>query len=103
MSPKLFLVHLQRIAISHLELFPKSVKRRHACYSMSEGGGGGRAYSVWGVCFLYALAIEQESHGFHALPLTFAESRHQFLQLCTSLDFEEDLVVIIGYFYVEML
>lgn len=51
---------------------------------------------------VHALPIEQESHTVWRLALTLAESIHQLLERSGSLNLEEDLVVGVGDFYVEM-
>ena len=63
----------------------------------------GFTYRIWAVFRADSLAIKQESHCLNLFALSFAESVHQLLQLCRPLDLEEDLVVVIGNFYVQML
>ena len=52
---------------------------------------------------LDTVAIEQESRRLHIFSLSFAERPHQFLEFCAPLDLEENLVVAIRYFDVQML
>ena len=48
-------------------------------------------------------AVEQEAHGSYLFPLTIAEGVHELGELGRPLDFEEDLVVVVGHFDVEVL
>lgn len=48
-------------------------------------------------------AVEQEAHGGYLFPLTIAEGVHELGELGRPFDFEEDLVVVVGDFDVEML
>lgn len=74
----LLLMNLEGIAIRHLE-------------------------TVGSVGRLNTLALEQESDRGHALALALAESVHELLELGRSLDLEEDLVIVIRNFDVEVL
>lgn len=47
-------------------------------------------------------AIEQEADGVGSFALSVAEGFHELLQLCGALDLEEDLIVVVGDFDVEM-
>ncbi len=58
---------------------------------------------VWTIRRLNATAIEQESDRCWCLALSLAEGIHQLLQGCGPLDLEEDLVVVVGDLYIEML
>jgi hypothetical protein len=62
-----------------------------------------KTYSVWAVCRRNPLAIEQESYSAYLLPLPLAEGIHQLLQFCGTFDLEEDFVVAIRHFDVEVL
>jgi len=77
-STNLLLVHLQSISIGHVQ-------------------------SVWRVTRLNARPIEEKSDSGQLFALPFAESIHQFFQLCRPFDLEEDLVVSIGDFDIEVL
>ncbi|KAI6754342.1 hypothetical protein HG530_012856 [Fusarium avenaceum] len=48
-------------------------------------------------------AVEEESHGAGGLSLAFAEGTHQLLELCGTLDLEEDFVVVVGNLDVQVL
>lgn len=51
---------------------------------------------------LDSVAIEQESCSLHVLPLPFAESAHEFLEFCASLDLEKHFVIAIRDLDVQM-
>jgi hypothetical protein len=59
-------------------------------------------YRIGAIMILNLLTIEQESDRLPVLALTLTESVHQFLQLSGALDLEEDLIVAVGDFDVEM-
>jgi len=59
-------------------------------------------YRIGAIMILNLLTIEQESDRLPVLALPLAESIHQFLQLGGALDLEEDLIVAVGDFDVEM-
>lgn len=48
-------------------------------------------------------AVEKKSHGAGRLSLALAKSAHKLLKLCSALDLEEDLVVVVGDLDVEVL
>lgn len=48
-------------------------------------------------------AVEKKSHGAGRLSLALAKGAHKLLQLCGTLDLEEDLVVVVGDLDVEVL
>lgn len=48
-------------------------------------------------------AIEKKSHGAGRLSLALAKGSHKLLKLCSALDLEEDLVVVVGNLDVEVL
>ena len=52
---------------------------------------------------LNALAIEQESDTLRILATPFAKGIHELLELSRALDLEEDFVVVVCHFDVEML
>lgn len=52
---------------------------------------------------IHSLAVKEESHAAGCLALALAESVHELLQLRRTLDLEEDLVVVVRDFDVEML
>ena len=60
------------------------------------------AYRVGAVSCLYAAAVEEKSDGVGSLALSLAEGVHQLLQGGGALDFEEDLIVVVGNLDVEM-
>jgi hypothetical protein len=59
-------------------------------------------YSFWTISWLDPAAIEQKPYARRWFPLAFAEGIHQFLQLRRALDFEKDLIVIVGDLYVQV-
>lgn len=48
-------------------------------------------------------AVEKKSHGAGRLSLALAKGSHKLLKLCSALDLEEDLVVVVGNLDVEVL
>lgn len=60
-------------------------------------------YSIRCVRGLDSRAVEEESHGAGGLSLAFAEGTHQLLELCGTLDLEEDFVVVVGNLDVQVL
>jgi hypothetical protein len=59
-------------------------------------------HRIWIVRRIDALPVEQEPHTLWRLALTLAESIHQLLQSSGTLDLEENLVIGIRDFDVEM-
>lgn len=57
---------------------------------------------IWAISSLYTTAIEEESDRVGSLALSLAEGVHQLLQGGSTFDLEEDLIVVIGNFDVEM-
>lgn len=66
-------------------------------------GEGGETYRVRSVGGLYTLALEEETDRCHVLALSLAEGVHKLLELSTTLDLEEHLVVVVCNFNVQML
>lgn len=60
-------------------------------------------YRVWVIRGLHALTVIQETDAGDALALAVAEGVHELLELSRALDLEEDFVVVIGDFDVEVL
>jgi len=58
---------------------------------------------LWVIRRVHTGSVEEESHTAGCLSLTFTEGIHKFLELRCSLDLEEDFVVVIGYFDVQVL
>jgi len=58
---------------------------------------------IWAICGLDATAIEQETDGSGSLALSLAEGIHQFLESRCPLDLEEDFIVVIRDFDIQML
>lgn len=50
-----------------------------------------------------ALALEQKADGRHALALAFAKSIHELLKLRTTLNLEEDFIIVVGHLDVQVL
>lgn len=48
------------------------------------------------------MTVEKEAHSPEVFALPVAESVHQLLQLCSSLDFEKDFIVVVGDFDVQV-
>lgn len=64
--------------------------------------GGGKPYSIRCVSWLDTRAFKQESHSAGTLALAFAKCVHQLFQFGASLDLEEDLVIVVGDFDIEV-
>ena len=62
-----------------------------------------RTYSVGRIARLYSGSVKEEPDGSGGLPLTFAKRVHQLLQLRGALDLEENLIVVVCNFDIEML
>lgn len=52
---------------------------------------------------VHASAIEEEAYAVELLSLAVAEGVHELLELSSALDFEEDLVVVVGDLDVQVL
>jgi hypothetical protein len=57
---------------------------------------------VWSVWRIHPLPIEEKATGLDRLALPFAEGIHELLQLRRPLDLEEDFVVVVGDFDVDV-
>lgn len=62
-----------------------------------------KPYIIWGVVSVDLDAVEEEADGGALFALPLAESAHQLVQLRGLLDLEENFVVAIGDFDVEVL
>ena len=69
----------------------------------AEGRSRGITHSFRTVGALNTTAVEEEANGARSLALSLAESIHQFLESSGPLDLEEDLVVVVGDFDIEMI
>jgi len=61
-----------------------------------------RTHTLWIVCRVHALPVEEEAAGLNAPALALTEGVHELLQLCGALDLEKDLVVVVGHLDVEV-
>jgi len=61
-----------------------------------------KTHLIWGIGWLYFLAFEEESGSTWILPLSLAKGLHQLFQLGAPLDLEEDFIVAVGDFDVQM-
>lgn len=61
------------------------------------------AYRIRTVGGLNATTIEKKADRVGGLALSLTEGIHQFLQGCGTLDLEEDFIVVVGNFDVEVL
>ncbi len=64
--------------------------------------GSSDTYLVGCIGWLHTRSLEKESDGVQALALSLTESSHELFQLCASLDLEEDLVIVVGDFDIEV-
>ena len=92
----LLLVHLERVAILHVELQKyQSARFLHRClYS--------KTHIVWSIWRIHSLPIEEEAAALRCFALPLTERIHKLLKLCCSLDLEEDLVVVVRHFDVDV-
>ena len=60
-------------------------------------------HGIGAVSRIYTRSVEQKADGCHLFTLAVAESVHELRERSRSLDLEEDLIVIVGHFNVEML
>ena len=61
------------------------------------------AHRIGAISSIYTTTIEEESDRVWSLALSLAEGVHQLLQGGCALDLEEDLIIVVGNFDVEML
>lgn len=64
---------------------------------------GELTYLIWCIRGLDSASFEQKSRGTWVFALPFAECLHEFLQLCAPLNLEEDFIISVSYFDIEML
>ncbi len=64
--------------------------------------GANQTYRIGTVCGVYSDTVEEESHSGWRLALTVAEGVHQFLQCRRALDLEENFVVVVGHFDIQV-
>jgi hypothetical protein len=95
-------VDLEGIAVLHVELrrymLVEKVRRRQVMTRMTRA-----THSLWVVGRVDSLTVEEESHTGRGFALTLAEGVHELLELGGALDFEVDLVVVVGHFDVQVL
>lgn len=63
----------------------------------------GATYAIRSICALHTGSLKEESNRARGLALTLAERAHELLELGGSLDLEEDLVVVIRHFDIQVL
>lgn len=73
------------------------------CQQGSRSHGTCTTHSIWRVCAVDSHALEQEPHAAGRFALPIAECIHQLFQLRRSLDLEEDFVVVVRHFDVQVL
>lgn len=98
-SSNLLLVDFQGVSVLHVELVKVSLERFHREEEKQDDG----TYSVRGVLGANASSVKEEADSRGLFSLTVAERVHELLQLRRALDLEEDLVVVICHFNVQML
>jgi hypothetical protein len=107
-TANLLLVNLKCISVRHVKLFRNHVSfgsARLSRMSLAQRRDERRrdeTHCFWAICRLNTASIEEETDRSGSLALSLAESIHQLLKCSSPLDFEEDLVVVIGDFDVEM-
>jgi hypothetical protein len=102
-AANLLLVHLQSVAVLHIELRRVSNIPVRVPLCVSESRAIFLAYRVWVVLRCYTLPVEQEAHARDVLALAIAECVHKLAQGCGALDLEEDLVVVVRDLDVQVL
>lgn len=90
-------MYFEGISVGHLELykwlkFVRSVESRWGATNCIRGVGG-----------LHSLTLKEEANRLDALALTLTKCRHELLQFGRALDLEEDFVVVIRDFDVQVL
>lgn len=60
-------------------------------------------YGIRAIGWVDPRTVEQKSNTLHRFPLAFAEGVHELLQGSGALDLEEDLIIVVGDFDVEVL
>ena len=85
----------------------RQTKRQPRGSSTAEGTARGEeerfSYRFWTVGGLHTATVKEESDRGGSFALSFAEGIHQLLEGGRPLDLEEDFVVVVGHFDVEML
>ena len=99
---KLFRFHLQSVPGEH------RAGHHLTCQAMRLSGlpqstTGSETHSLGGVRRGDTLAVEEEAAGVDCLALTLAESFHELIEFRGLLDLEENLVMVVRHFNVEML
>lgn len=109
LASDLLLVNFQRVTVVHLQLDCNVSTESSACAGKGEGRVGakllrwGGTYSIGSIFRPDTSAIKQETDGRHLLSLAFTESVHQFLELGRSLYLEEDFIVVVGNFDIQVI
>lgn len=96
----LLLVHFQGVSVLHLQLEVSTL-----AYAPGDGNGTAAhdvTHRVGVVMGMDADTIEEETDALWTPAASLAEGVHQLLELRCPLDLEEDLVVVVGYFDVEV-
>lgn len=91
-------MNIKLVTILHLKLHAVLAK-----LNTTKARGEGKTNSFGGISRLHTRALEQEANRAETLALTLTEGSHELLELCGALDLEENLVVIVRDFDVEVL
>ena len=103
MTADLLLVDLKRVTVLHIKLrFVVNIMYDRIWY-IGARVCATETYGIWRICWLNTHSLEQESNRGCSLALTLTERIHELLQVGSSLDLEEHLIVAICHFDVQML
>ena len=96
-TANLFLMHLQRIAILHIELH--HINQRITASHASKQSATHIVRSIWRI---HHLPVEDKATALRPLTLPFTECIHELLELRRALDLEENFVVAVCNFDVDV-
>jgi hypothetical protein len=92
----LLLVHLEGVPILHVEL------QKHQSALSIHILLHSKTHIVWSIWRIHPLSIEEKAAALRRFALPLTERVHEFLQLCGSLNLEEDFVVVVRDFDVDV-
>lgn len=95
-------MNFQSISVFHFELLRTSQPRLRASLTIKLVNKW-LTDCLWAICQANPCAFKQEAKGGWRFALSLTECVHELLQLGGPLDLEEDLIVIIGNFDIQVL